>query len=108
MDVKPRNVLIYMTADGKCPFEEWLNNLRDVRGRALIRKRINRIRIGNLGKNRSLGDGVSELKIDFGPGYRIYYGEDGACVVVLLCGGDKGSQEKDIDRAKEFWSDYFA
>jgi len=53
-----------------------------------------------------LGDGVWELKIDFGPGYRVYYGEDGPIIVVLLCGGDKGSQDRDIAKAKDYWRDY--
>lgn len=106
MDVIPREVLIYETADSKCPFEDWLIKLKDVVARATIRKRINRVRMGNLGKNRSLGDGVWELKVDFGPGYRVYYGEDGPTVVVLLCGGDKGSQDRDIAKAKDYWRDY--
>ena len=106
MDVIPREVLIYEMADSKCPFDDWLNKLRDVVARAMIRRRINRVRAGNLGKNRSLGDGVWELKVDFGPGYRVYYGEDGPTVVILLCGGDKGSQERDVVKAKEYWRDY--
>lgn len=108
MEPTQRDVLIYKTIDGKCPFEEWLNGLKDMTGRALIRKRINRVRLGNLGQNRSLGDGVWELKIDFGPGYRVYYGEDGPRIVVLICGGDKGSQGRDIAKAKEYWRDYLA
>lgn len=76
--------------------------------RAIIRKRLNRVRLGNLGNTRGLGSGVSELKIDFGPGYRVYYGEDGPKIVVLLVGGDKGSQDRDIEKAKAFWEDYNA
>ena len=75
--------------------------------RALIRKRLNRVRMGNLGDCRSVGDGVKELRIAFGPGYRVYFGEDGETIVVLLCGGDKSSQEADIRRAKEYWIDYW-
>jgi putative addiction module killer protein len=108
MDTTQRDVQIYETAEGKCPFDEWLNGLKDAVGRALIRKRINRVKLGNLGQSRSLGDGVWELKIDFGPGYRVYYGEDGPRVVVLVCGGDKGSQDRDIAKAKEYWRDYLA
>ena len=108
MESTPKEVLIYETADGKNPFEDWLIRMKDPVGRALIRKRINRVRLGNIGQNRSLGNGVWELKIDFGPGYRVYYGEDGPRVVVLLCGGDKGSQDRDIARAKEYWRDYLA
>jgi len=91
-----------------CPFEDWLNGLKDVTGRALIRKRLNRVRLGNLGNIRSLGDGVAELKVDFGPGYRVYFGEDGPRIVVLLIGGAKGSQQRDITKAKDYWRDYNA
>jgi putative addiction module killer protein len=108
MEPAPRELLNYETVDGKCPFEEWLNGLKDVSGRAIIRKRLNRVRMGNLGNTRSLGDGVSELKIDFGPGYRVYFGEDGPRIVVLLVAGDKGSQKRDIEKAKTFWEDYNA
>ena len=108
MEPAPREVQIYETAAGKIPFEEWLTELKDATGRALIQKRINRVRIGNMGQNRSVGDGVWELKVDFGPGYRVYYGEDGPFLVVLLCGGDKGSQDRDIAKAKEYWRDYLA
>ena len=65
-----------------------------------------RVRLGNLGDCRSVGNGVFELRIDFGSGFRVYFGQEGNDVVVLLCGGDKGSQEKDIHKAKEYWSDY--
>jgi len=106
MEARPREVLEYETEAGKCPFRDWLSSLKDIRGRALIRKRINRVRSGNLGNTRSVGSGVFELKIDFGPGYRVYYGEDGPTIVVLLCGGDKKSQNKDIDHAKAYWKDY--
>ena len=106
MEPIPRELLNYVTEEGGCPFEEWLNSLRDVTGRASVRKRLNRVRVGNLGNTRSLGDGVWELKINLGPGYRVYFGEDGARLVVLLVGGDKGSQERDILKAKEYWKDY--
>ena len=108
MEPTPRELLNYITEDGRCPFEDWLNGLKDVSGRALIRKRLNRVRLGNLGNVRNLGDGVSEFKVDFGPGYRVYFGEDGPRIVVLLIGGDKGSQQRDISKAKEYWRDYNA
>lgn len=91
MESRPREFAEYETADGASPFQEWLDGLRDVRARALIRKRLIRVRQGNLGEWRSVGDGVKEIKIAFGPGYRVYFGEDGDTLVVLLCGGDKGS-----------------
>lgn len=108
MESTPRELLIYETAEGRSPFDDWIDGLRDVTGRALIRKRLNRVRTGNLGNTRSLGDGVWELKIDFGPGYRVYFGEDGPKIVVLLVGGDKGSQDRDIQKAKDYWEDYNA
>ena len=81
-------------------FINWLTALRDVQARARIAKRIDRIAQGNFGDAKSVGDGVSELRFTFGPGYRVYYTRRGDVVVILLCGGDKGSQERDIDRAK--------
>ena len=81
-------------------FDTWLNELRDRHGRAKILSRIDRLEEGNPGKTRSVGAGVVEMKVDFGPGYRVYYVQRGAVVVVLLCGGDKSSQDRDIERAK--------
>ena len=81
-------------------FIDWLVALRDVAARARIAKRIDRIAQGNFGDAKSVGDGVSELRFTFGPGYRVYYTRRGDIVVILLCGGDKGSQEQDIERAK--------
>ena len=108
MEIRPRELLIYETEDGRCPFEEWLGNLRDVAGRVIIRKRLNRVRLGNMGDAKSFGDGVFELRIDYGPGYRIYFGEEGSTIVVLLIGGVKRSQSRDIQKAKMYWSDYHA
>jgi putative addiction module killer protein len=81
-------------------FATWLNELRDWQGRAKIMARIDRLEDGNPGKTRSVGAGVVEMKIDFGPGYRVYYIQRGEVVIVLLCGGDKSTQENDILRAK--------
>ncbi|SDN76734.1 putative addiction module killer protein [Methylobacterium phyllostachyos] len=81
-------------------FIAWLMALRDVQARTRITKRINRMAAGNFGNTKSVGDGVSELRFDFGPGYRVYYTLRGDVVVILLCGGDKGSQARDIARAK--------
>jgi putative addiction module killer protein len=81
-------------------FEAWLGKLRDRVARAVIARRIDRIATGNFGDVKSVGDGVSELRIDHGPGYRVYFVRRGETVIVLLCGGDKGSQAKDILRAK--------
>lgn len=100
-----RKVLHYV-ANGKDVFGEWLDGLRDISGRAAILKRIDRAEEGNLGDHRSAGGGVCEMRIDFGPGYRLYYGEDGPRIVLLLCGGDKSTQKKDIRKAYELWAEY--
>ena len=93
----------YVTAEGKNPFREWL---RDVRARARIRVRLNRVRLGNFGDAKSVGDGVSELRIPYGPGYRVYFARTGSTVVLLLCGGDKATQKRDVNTAKDYWLDY--
>lgn len=81
-------------------FTDWLGNLRDLRAIARIDARIGRLRLGNFGDAKSVGGAVSELRIDYGPGYRIYFTRRGEAVVLLLCGGDKDSQAKDIMLAK--------
>ena len=81
-------------------FTTWLKDLRDRQGRAKILARIDRLELGNPGNTRSVGAGVVEMKIDFGPGYRIYYIQRGEIAIVLLCGGDKSTQDNDIQRAK--------
>jgi putative addiction module killer protein len=81
-------------------FTAWLRNLRDRQGRAKILARIDRLEEGNPGKTRNVGSGVVEMKIDFGPGYRVYFVQRGVLVIVLLCGGDKSTQENDTRRAK--------
>lgn len=78
---------------------DWINSLNDRVGRARIQVRVDRLVHGNPGQHRALTDGVCELKIDFGPGYRVYYTERAGVVVVLLAGGDKSSQQKDIKTA---------
>jgi putative addiction module killer protein len=107
MDARPRKIELYRTESNDAPFESWLLGLKDVRGRADIRVRLGRVEQGNLGDFEPVGDGVYELKIDKGPGYRVYFGQDGDSVV-LLSGGDKGSQQRDIAKAKTYWSDYNA
>jgi putative addiction module killer protein len=106
MEAEPKRIDFYVLRNGKAPFEQWLNGLRDRRARARINARLARVRLGNLGEARDVGEGVHELKIDYGPGYRLYFGNAGSDVVLLLCGGDKSTQETDIKRAKEYWSEY--
>ncbi len=106
MEVQPREIRRYIAPNGKVPFAEWLDSLRDRRVRLRIKLRLDRVEEGNLGDYRSVGEGVFELRIDYGPGYRVYFGQIGLSIVLLLCGGDKSTQEKDISKAKEYWADY--
>ena len=96
----------YIAPDGSTPFSGWLKRLRDARARARILVRLGRVKMGNLGDNKTVGEGVTELRIPYGPGYRVYFGQDGEQLVLLLCGGDKSSQSKDIAKAKKYWADY--
>ena len=87
-------------------FDKWLVNLRDVRAKARILTRLDSVRLGNLGDVRSVGGTVSEMRIDVGAGYRVYFTRRHRIVVVLLCGGDKSSQVKDIARAKQMAQEF--
>ena len=102
----PREVRVYQDRARRRPFEAWLERLKDAKTRAIIRERIARLMLGNTGDTKPVGEGVLELRVDFGPGYRVYYAQDGKRIVVLLCGGDKRSQASDIRNAKEYWKDY--
>lgn len=106
MEAFPYTISYYLTEVGEKPFKEWLDDLKDITARQKVRIRLDRVRLGNLGKNRSVGEGVYELKIDCGPGYRVYYGLDKKTVVLLLLGGDKSSQKKDITQARMYWEDH--
>lgn len=107
MEATPRTLKYYRTEEGSEPCLEWLRDLKDARGRAKIRTQLNRIEGGNFSNCEPVGEGVHELKVNFGPGYRVYFGTHGDDVILLL-GGDKGSQERDIPKAKRFWEDYNA
>jgi putative addiction module killer protein len=99
-------VIEYQTIDGRNPFRSWLLSLRDREARARVLVRLNRIRLGNFGDCRSVGGGVSEFRIPYGPGYRVYFGRKGDSVVLLLCGGDKRTQSGDIALAQQYWAQY--
>jgi putative addiction module killer protein len=102
--VTPKQVIVYADDNGREPFTEWLNNLRDSAGRKRILARLFRLEQGNYGDCKPVGEGVRELRMFFGSGYRVYFGEHENDIVVLLCGGDKGSQDDDIQQAKVYWS----
>jgi putative addiction module killer protein len=104
--IAARRVEFYVAPDGTIPFLKWLESLSDASIRARVRVRIDRIALGNFGYCTSVGEGVSELKIDAGPGYRVYFGQRGARLVILLCGGTKKHQRRDISLAKECWKEY--
>ena len=95
----------YVASDGRNPFREWLASL-EVATRARIQARVFRFEMGNLGDHKSVGAGVWEARLAFGPGYRIYFGRDGQSIVLLLAGGTKASQAGDIRRARDRWHDY--
>lgn len=106
METYPYTIEYYLTEANKKPCKEWLDGLKDIAGRQKIRIRLDKVTLGNLGDNRSVGDGVYELKIDYGPGYRVYYALDSKTVILLLFGGDKSSQKNDIEKAKLHWKDH--
>ncbi len=95
----------YLTSEGTSPYREWLDRL-DVSVRARIQARVLRFEMGNLGDHKSVGAGVWEARLDFGPGYRLYFGKDGPMVIVLLMGGSKASQIRDVRRAHAWWRAY--
>jgi len=104
--ITPKEVVAFRTRVGRIPFDEWLGELGDQNAVARILARMARVRLGNLGDCKNLGDGVLELRVDYGPGYRVYLGQKGRTLVILLCGGDKRTQDRDIRCAKKYWQDY--
>ncbi|ABL00716.1 type II toxin-antitoxin system RelE/ParE family toxin [Pelobacter propionicus] len=102
----PHEIEYYVTETGSKPFKVWLETLRDVSGRAKIRVRLDRARLGNLGDHKAVGGGVLEMRIDYGPGYRVYFGKDGNRLLLLLIGGDKSTQSRDIQTAMEYWQEH--
>ena len=96
----------YQRADESTPLTEWLRALRDIRARAQIEIRLRRVSAGNFGDCKPVGEGVLELRVDVGAGYRVYFAKHGQTLVILLCGGDKDSQQNDITRAKDYWADW--
>ncbi|NJD37999.1 MAG: type II toxin-antitoxin system RelE/ParE family toxin [Geobacter sp.] len=106
MQTFPFEIEYYITDAGKKPFKEWLDSLRDVNGRAKVRVRLDRARLGNLGDHKQVDSGVYEIRIDCGPGYRVYFAKDGNRLLLLLIGGDKGTQSKDVKTAVAYWQDH--
>ncbi|MGA2132879.1 MAG: type II toxin-antitoxin system RelE/ParE family toxin [Bryobacteraceae bacterium] len=105
MEAKERKVLSYKSPDGRIHYRAWRSSLNDEDTGVAVDVRVTRLSAGNLGDSRPIGSGVFESRIDFGPGYRVYYGTDGD-EVILLCGGNKSTQDADIVRAQKYWKDY--
>lgn len=101
-----RTAIIYQTDVGVEPFAEYISSLRDRQAVSKLRVRVSRAELGNLGDHRSVGHGVIELRINFGPGYRVYVALHGEELIVLLCAGDKSTQQKDIHKAHTYWEDF--
>lgn len=96
----------YIDNNGNDPFDEWREKIRDTKVRIAIDRRIMRVELGNFGDHKLLREGVWELRIDIGPGYRVYYAKAGLTIVLLLCCGDKRKQDADITRACEYWREW--
>jgi putative addiction module killer protein len=104
--MNPKELRYYQRQDGLRPFNQWLVALKDAKTTQRILARLNRIRSGNLGDCRAVGEGVCELRIHFGPGYRIYFGQDGETLILLICAGEKDTQPRDLRLAHAYWRDY--
>jgi putative addiction module killer protein len=99
------DIRYYISSDGRRPFAEWFADLASI-ARAKVTRAIARLEQGNFSNVKSVGEGVLEYRIDFGPGYRVYFGRDGETVVILLTGGTKRRQQRDIAAAHACWRDY--
>ena len=101
-----KQIIIYADKSGHEPYLNWIDNLKDKKNQQRIRARIRRLAEGHYCDCHSVGEGILELRMFFGSGYRVYFGEDDGNIVILLCGDDKDSQSQDIKNAKEYWKDY--
>ncbi len=96
----------YLDEQGESPYAQWIGRLRDVRAKAKILLQVDKMELGLFGDVEPIGDGLSELRIHYGPGYRVYFGKEGQQIYLLLCGGDKSTQSKDIKKAKAYWKSH--
>lgn len=102
----PIEIKVLETDEGKVPFEEWYDSLKDKVTKVRVRRRLDRLELGNFGDTESIGDGIYELRLHFGAGYRVYFTHVGNTVIVLIGGGDKSTQKGDIVKAKVLWRKY--
>ena len=96
----------YLTASGRDFYQAWLDDRKDMRARVAIQRRVDRLAAGNYGDHKFCRDGIWELRIDIGAGYRVYYARAGRTLLLIVCGGDKRTQAADIERAVKCWDDY--
>lgn len=106
METTLKKIVHYIASDGKSVFQGWYRALRDSVAKTKISLRLTQAKQGNLGDTKPVGNGVHEMRIDHGQGYRVYYANDGKIIIVLLSGGDKSTQDEDIKQAKGLWSTY--
>ena len=105
-NTRPQELQFYTAQNGSVPFIEWFHGFQDQRTQSRIQKRLQRLANGSFGDCQPVGDGVFELRLHFGPGYRIYFGRIDNTIILLLCGGDKSSQTRDIVSAKTYWMEH--
>lgn len=106
MQILPREILHYTTPSGNNPYRRWYTQIKDQAAQIAISNRISRIRSGNFGDYKRLSKDLYELRIHYGPGYRVYFEVFQSDIVILLCGGTKGTQQRDIRRAQNYWNDF--
>jgi len=101
-----KEIRFYQKPNGKEPFSEWFKSIKDIKIRAHLKNRFERVCVGNTGDCKAVGDGIFEIRIHYGPGYRVYFAEKGGYFILFLIGGTKNSQKKDIEKAKAYWADF--
>ena len=106
MQIRPREILTYTTSGGRSPYRQWYSEIKDEKLKAAISTRLTRLETGNFGDFKRLHQDLYELRIHYGPGYRVYFGSFQNTVVILLCGGTKGTQSRNIIRARNYWNDF--
>lgn len=99
-------IRFFNKSNGQCPFIEWVEKLKDRKVAAMVKTRLERVTVGNYGDHRFVGDEIYELRIHLNPGYRVYFVELDKNIVLILLGGNKPSQKRDLEKAKKYWQDF--
>ena len=106
MEPTLRTIVVYKAANDTHPYFDWFDHLKDRQAKVAVAKRIDRLSLGLLGDHKALGDGLYELRIHVGPGYRVYFAQEDNAIILILAGGSKSSQSQDIQTAKDYHHDY--